>query len=61
MSKKSIKDKDKNDKYGKNKKEYFCSFCGKSQHKVKKIIACQKGNICICDECIILCYNIISQ
>ncbi len=61
MSKKSTNNKNKTERDDNNKKEYFCSFCGKSQHRVKKIIAYQKDNICICDECIILCYDIISQ
>ena len=34
-----------------------CSFCGKDQHQVRKIIA---GNgVFICDECVFLCVEII--
>jgi ATP-dependent Clp protease ATP-binding subunit ClpX len=58
MTKKSGKNKDKNDNDDINKKEYFCSFCGKSQHEVKKLIA-GLYDCCICDECINLCYDII--
>ena len=58
MKKKSGKNKDKNDNDYINKKEYFCSFCGKSQHEVKKLIA-GLYDCCICDECINLCYDII--
>lgn len=44
---------------GKEKKEtLYCSFCGKSQHEVKKLIAGQNGYIC--DECVSLCADIIS-
>jgi len=35
----------------------YCSFCGKSQHEVKKLIAGQ--SVFICDECIDLCNEII--
>jgi ATP-dependent Clp protease ATP-binding subunit ClpX len=35
----------------------FCSFCGKSQHEVKKLIA--GPSVFICDECIDLCNDII--
>ena len=35
----------------------YCSFCGKSQHEVRKLIV--GPAICICDECVILCMNII--
>ncbi len=36
-----------------------CSFCGKSQHKVKKLIA--GPTVYICDECISLCNDIIAE
>jgi ATP-dependent Clp protease ATP-binding subunit ClpX len=45
---------------GKNKdpeKLLYCSFCGKSQHEVKKLIA--GPSVFICDECIDLCNDII--
>ena len=37
----------------------YCSFCGKSQHEVKKLIA--GPNVYICDECIGLCTDIIAD
>jgi hypothetical protein len=36
-----------------------CSFCGKSQHEVKKLIA--GPTVYICDECIGLCNDIIAE
>lgn len=46
---------------GGNKKDQtlFCSFCGKSQHEVKKLIAGPTAYVC--DECISLCNDIISE
>jgi ATP-dependent Clp protease ATP-binding subunit ClpX len=38
-------------------KNLFCSFCGKSQHEVKKLIA--GPSVFVCDECIDLCNEII--
>ena len=38
-------------------KVLYCSFCGKSQHEVKKLIA--GPSVFICDECIELCIYII--
>jgi ATP-dependent Clp protease ATP-binding subunit ClpX len=38
-------------------KSLYCSFCGKSQHEVKKLIA--GPSVFICDECIDLCNDII--
>ena len=43
----------------KNKEELHCSFCGKSQHKVKKIIA--GPTLFICNECVELCAEIINE
>lgn len=40
-------------------KEITCSFCGKTQDKVKRIIA--GPNVFICDECIHLCMDIIEE
>ena len=37
----------------------YCSFCGKSQHEVKKLIA--GPSVLICDECIDLCNDIIEE
>ena len=39
-----------------NKNILYCSFCGKSQHEVKKLIA--GPTVFICDECIELCADI---
>lgn len=38
-------------------KPLHCSFCGKGQHEVKKLIA--GPNVFICNECVELCYVII--
>ena len=40
-----------------NDKTLYCSFCGKSQHEVKKLIA--GPSVFVCDECIELCNEII--
>jgi ATP-dependent Clp protease ATP-binding subunit ClpX len=40
-----------------SEKTLYCSFCGKSQHEVKKLIA--GPSVFICDECIDLCNDII--
>jgi len=45
------------DKKGSGEKLLYCSFCGKSQHEVKKLIA--GPSVFICDECIELCNDII--
>ncbi|MEU7898622.1 ATP-dependent Clp protease ATP-binding subunit ClpX [Nonomuraea sp. NPDC049152] len=37
-----------------------CTFCGKSQKKVKKLIA-GPGRICICDECVEVCNELIEE
>ena len=42
---------------GSQDKLLYCSFCGKSQHEVKKLIA--GPSVFICDECIALCNDII--
>lgn len=42
---------------GSQEKLLYCSFCGKSQHEVKKLIA--GPSVFICDECISLCNDII--
>ena len=39
-----------------NKRTCYCSFCGKSQHEVRKLIA--GPTVFICDECIELCVEI---
>ena len=40
-----------------SEKTLYCSFCGKSQHEVKKLIA--GPSVFVCDECIELCNEII--
>jgi len=45
------------DKKAAPEKTLYCSFCGKSQHEVKKLIA--GPSVFICDECIELCNDII--
>jgi len=40
-------------------KSLFCSFCGKNQHEVKKLIA--GPSVFVCDECIELCNDIIKE
>ncbi|MGD9661617.1 MAG: ATP-dependent Clp protease ATP-binding subunit ClpX [Porticoccaceae bacterium] len=42
-----------------NGKLLYCSFCGKSQHEVRKLIA--GPSVFICDECVDLCNDIISE
>ncbi len=44
---------------GSDKTELYCSFCGKSQHEVKKLIA--GPTVFICDECVELCMDIIRE
>ncbi len=43
----------------KGDKLLYCSFCGKSQHEVKKLIA--GPSVFVCDECISLCNDIIKE
>lgn len=45
------------DKKSPREKTLYCSFCGKSQHEVRKLIA--GPSVFICDECIELCNDII--
>ena len=42
-----------------NDKQLFCSFCGKNQSEVKKLIA--GPSVYICDECVSLCNDIIKE
>lgn len=37
----------------------YCSFCGKSQHEVRKLIA--GPSVYVCDECVDLCNDIIRE
>ncbi len=50
------KDDDNNED---SKNTLYCSFCGKSQHEVKKLIA--GPNVFICNECVELCVDIIRE
>ena len=44
---------------GSGEKTLYCSFCGKSQHEVRKLIA--GPSVFICDECIELCNDIVKD
>ncbi len=46
-------------KFGDEKGQLKCSFCGKSQEQVKKLVA--GPGVYICDECIELCNEIIEE
>jgi len=48
-----------NDKNDNEKAVHHCSFCGKSQHEVRKLIA--GPTVFICDECIALCNDIVAE
>jgi len=51
-----------NDQRGNNSgrdKVFHCSFCGKSQHEVRKLIA--GPSVYVCDECVSLCNDIINE
>jgi len=52
-----VSDKSGGDKDG--DKLLYCSFCGKSQHEVRKLIA--GPSVFVCDECVDLCNDIISE
>ncbi|HNH43891.1 MAG TPA: ClpX C4-type zinc finger protein, partial [Agitococcus sp.] len=47
------------DRKSRNEKLLFCSFCGKSQHEVTKLIA--GPSVYICNECVDLCNDIMAQ
>jgi len=51
-------DDNQNDR-GKGEKLLYCSFCGKSQHEVRKLIA--GPSVFVCDECVELCNDIIRE
>ena len=42
-----------------SKNSLYCSFCGKSQHEVRKLIA--GPTVFICDECVELCMDIVGE
>jgi ATP-dependent Clp protease ATP-binding subunit ClpX len=50
-----------NDQRGNGGKDkvFHCSFCGKSQHEVRKLIA--GPSVYVCDECVLLCNDIINE
>jgi ATP-dependent Clp protease ATP-binding subunit ClpX len=50
---------DKNKGKGDDSKLLYCSFCGKSQHEVRKLIA--GPSVFVCDECVELCNDIIRE
>jgi ATP-dependent Clp protease ATP-binding subunit ClpX len=50
---------DKKSKSGNGDRLLYCSFCGKSQHEVRKLIA--GPSVFICDECVELCNEIIRE
>ncbi|MCB0627727.1 MAG: ATP-dependent Clp protease ATP-binding subunit ClpX, partial [Saprospiraceae bacterium] len=50
---------DKKHGKGEDGKLLYCSFCGKSQHEVRKLIA--GPSVFICDECVELCNDIIRE
>ena len=47
------------EKTSSGEKLLYCSFCGKSQHEVRKLIA--GPSVFICDECVELCNDIIRE
>ena len=51
--------RDKKDDKNDDGKLLYCSFCGKSQHEVRKLIA--GPSVFICDECVELCNDIIRE
>ena len=54
-----MSDKEKKGKGTKESKILYCSFCGKGQNEVRKLIA--GPSVYICDECVDLCNNIIEE
>ncbi|MBB3274892.1 MULTISPECIES: ATP-dependent Clp protease ATP-binding subunit ClpX [Pseudoxanthomonas] len=50
---------DRQGRTGDSSKILYCSFCGKSQHEVRKLIA--GPSVFICDECVELCNDIIRE
>ena len=41
--------------------QYKCTFCGKGQKEAKKLIASPNGDAFICDECVLICKDIIAE
>ncbi len=50
---------DQNDNKGDKDKFSYCSFCGRNQHQVRKLIA--GPAVFICNECIVLCNNVMNS
>src|SRR6187431_3653771 len=50
---------DRQSRSGESGKILYCSFCGKSQHEVRKLIA--GPSVFVCDECVELCNDIIRE
>ena len=46
-------------KFNDEKDNFNCSFCGKSQEQVRKLVAGQ--GVYICDECVELCAEIVEE
>ena len=44
-----------------SKRNLRCSFCNKSQDQVGKLVAGPSPNLCICSECVDLCYDLIEE
>lgn len=42
------------------KPKLYCSFCGKCQDEIEKLIASPR-NITICNECVVLCVEIVNE
>ena len=44
-----------------NNEDMICSFCGKNQLSVKKMIVSSRGGCYICDECVQVCSEIMME
>lgn len=45
----------------KNTGEQTCSFCGRDRHEVKSLIESPDSSVCICDQCVAVCEEIVSR
>jgi len=41
--------------------EIFCSFCRKPSSEVAQIVSDPTGKVCICNECIKVCYEVVTE
>lgn len=57
----SGKDKDNSDNAGVTNPPLVCSFCGKSEKEVKKIVLAGANKKPICNECIVTCSQILKD